>query len=106
MARRVSVREVRANLADILGEVYYTKEPVIVEKKGRPMAVLINPEQYERYRENVMDRFERALDELNRRNAGRDPDQLLCEVDAVVEEIRQERFERRQQRPAAASDNG
>ena len=48
--RRMSVREARANFGDLLGSVHYTKEPVIVEKQGRPFAVVISTEDFEQLR--------------------------------------------------------
>jgi len=104
VTKRISVGEARANLSDLLGSVYYGKEPVIVERKGKPMAVLISPEQFERYQDQVMKRFDRALDELDRRNAGQDPDELLRDVTDIVEEVRQQRYERFHQQPD--QDNG
>jgi prevent-host-death family protein len=47
MARRMSVHEARANFSDVLGSVYHTGEPVIVERRGKPVAVLVSPEQYQ-----------------------------------------------------------
>lgn len=49
MTKRMSVREARATFSDLTNGVFYTKEPVIVEKKGRPVAVLISLEEYERW---------------------------------------------------------
>jgi prevent-host-death family protein len=97
VTKRMSVRDARANFSDLIGSVYYTKEPVIIERKGKPAAVVISPEQYERYEQQVMERFERALDELHRRNADKDPDEVLRDVTEIVEEVRQERYDRRQQ---------
>ena len=47
MARRMSVHEARANFSDVLGSVYHTGEPVIVERRGKPVAVLVSPEQFQ-----------------------------------------------------------
>src|SRR5947209_662452 len=44
----MSVREARAHFADLLGSVYHTGEPVIVERNGRPVAVVVSPERYAR----------------------------------------------------------
>lgn len=92
-ARRISAREARANFSDLLGLVYYNREPVIIEKKGRPFAVVINPEQYaavERQIENAW----ATVDHVRERNADKDPKEVLRNVTAVVEEVRQERYER------------
>lgn len=46
--KTVSVREARANFADILGEVFYGKQIITIKKKNRPFAILINPEEFNR----------------------------------------------------------
>jgi len=42
----------------------------------------------------VMDRFREAMDELQRRNADKDPAEIEREITALVEEVRSERYER------------
>lgn len=39
--KRISAEEARDNFDDLLGSVRYGGQPVIVEKKGRPLAVVI-----------------------------------------------------------------
>ena len=92
LAKRMSVREARANFSDLLGLVYYTKEPVIVEKKGRPFAVVISPEQYESL-EKEQERAWTVVDRVRERNADKEPDEVLREVTAEVETVRQEMYE-------------
>jgi prevent-host-death family protein len=48
MVRMMSTHEARANFGDLLGSVYYTGEPVMVARKGRPMAVLVSPADFAR----------------------------------------------------------
>lgn len=91
--RRMSAREARANFADLLGLVYYNREPVIIEKKGRPFAVVINPEQFDRLqREQEQDWA--ILDRLAERNADKDPEEVEKDVTAAVEAVRQEVHEK------------
>lgn len=94
MTKHVSVAQARANLADLLGTVYYGKEPVVVERKGKPLAVMISPEQYERYERQVMERFGRVLDELHDLNADKDPEEVQRDIDQAVDEVRREQYER------------
>ena len=99
MARRVSVKDARANFSELLRIVFYNKEPVIIERKGKPFAVMISPEQYESLkREEDVDWA--LLDQLAERNADKDPDEVLRDVTAVVEEVRQERYAKRQRAEA------
>lgn len=46
MARRMSVAEARNNLAEAIDRS--GEGPVFIERRGRPVAVLISPEEYER----------------------------------------------------------
>jgi prevent-host-death family protein len=94
VTKRMTAREARDNFSDLLGVVYYGNEPVIVERKGKPVAVVISPEQYERYEHQVDQRFRDAVDELRRRNADKDPDADIRDVTEVVEEVRRDQYER------------
>lgn len=53
MSRRVSVAELRANLAGLLGAVHDGNEPVVVELEGKAFAVLISPQDYERLQDTA-----------------------------------------------------
>lgn len=90
--RRMSAKEARANFGDLLGLVYYTKEPVVIEKKGRPFAVVISPEQYESIKKE-QERAWATVDRVRQRNADKDPDEVLKDVTAEVESVRQEMYE-------------
>jgi prevent-host-death family protein len=95
VVRRMSSKDARANFADLLGLVYYTKEPVIVEKKGKPVAVVVNPADFEEYKQLAKERFFQTVREIQERNSDEDPDEVLRDVTEAVEEVRQERYERR-----------
>lgn len=91
MTKTVSTAEARANLGDVLNGVYYTKEPVIVQKKGKTVAVIISPEEYERYQREEDARDWAIIQEFGKRNADKDPDQGMVDVTAEVEAVRRER---------------
>jgi prevent-host-death family protein len=95
MPRRLSITDARAKFSDVLGMVADGKETVIIENRGRPVAVLISPEVWERYQQLVKDRFFEAVDRIQRRNEGVDPDEVEREVAAAVEEVRRERYAKR-----------
>ena len=91
MVKTVSAAEARANLGDLLNSVYYTKEPVIVQKKGKTMGIIISPEEYERIQE--ADRQDWALiQEFGKRNADKDIDAVMADVTAEVEAVRRENY--------------
>lgn len=95
LVRRMSAREARANFADLVARVYYTKEPVIVERKGKPMAALVSAEQFEQF-EQMKAKLWATIEAVGERNADKDPDEVLRDVTAEVEAVRQEMYEERQ----------
>ena len=94
IARRISAKEARDNFTDLLGTVYYGKEPVIVEKQGRPFAVVISPEQYERLKQVAKERFFEIVSEIQAKNKNANPKKVLRDVTKVVEEVRQDLYEK------------
>jgi prevent-host-death family protein len=94
LVKRYSAQEARQNLADILGLVYYGKEVVIVEKRGRMVAAVISPEDYKLLQQEKEKAFA-VVDRIQERNANRAPDEVLADVTKVVEEVRQQQHEQR-----------
>lgn len=47
LERHVSAYEARTKFGEILDEVRYRKKPVVVEKNGRPAAVIVDLEAYQ-----------------------------------------------------------
>jgi len=95
VVRRMSVKDARSNFSELLGIVFYTKEPVIIERKGKPFAVMINPELFENLQMEENTDWT-ILDGLAERNSDKNPDEVLRDVTAVVEEVRQERYAKKQ----------
>ncbi|HET8630768.1 MAG TPA: type II toxin-antitoxin system Phd/YefM family antitoxin [Thermomicrobiales bacterium] len=89
MVRTVSTAEARANLGDVLNRVYYTKEPVVVQKKGKTVAVIISPEAFQRLQEEDA-RDWALIEEVGELNDDKDPDAVLADVTAEVEAMRRE----------------
>ncbi|MHB8644767.1 MAG: type II toxin-antitoxin system Phd/YefM family antitoxin [Thermomicrobiales bacterium] len=90
MVKHISSRDARAQFADLLGSVYYTNEAVIVEKKGKPVAVIVSPAEYQAMQEAAA-RDWAVIDQLQVRNADRSADEVLADVTAEVEAVRHTR---------------
>ena len=82
LVKRMSAQEARINFSDLLGAVYYAKETVIVEKRGRAFAVVISPEEYDRLIKERQARFA-ILDAIRAKNPDVTPEE--AEEDAVQE---------------------
>jgi len=95
LVKRYSAQEARQNLADILGMVYYGKEPVIVEKRGKTVAVVVSPEDYELLQQQKEKAFA-VVDRIQERNADREPEEVLGDVTKAVEEVRRKQYDKRQ----------
>ncbi|HEX5505609.1 MAG TPA: type II toxin-antitoxin system Phd/YefM family antitoxin [Thermomicrobiales bacterium] len=89
MVKTVSTAEARASLGDVLNRVYYTKEPVIVQKNGKVIAVIISPEAFQRLQEEDA-RDWALIEQVGELNDDKDPDTVLADVTAEVEAVRRE----------------
>lgn len=59
--RRIGARQARNGFADLIGEVHYGGEAVVVERAGKPMVVVVPVEMYAAYLSEREERFQ-ALD--------------------------------------------
>ena len=90
MKRKVSAVEARKRLGEILEGVYYRGDEVVIERAGKPMAVVIPAERYE-----TMERSRERLFELIERNWERNKDvpyeEIRREVEQTIREARGQR---------------
>jgi prevent-host-death family protein len=94
VTRRISAKQARDNFSDLLGSVHYGGQPVIVEKKGRPFAVVISPEDFENLQALAKARLLETVRAVRQDNEGVDPDEVFADVTEAVEAVRQEEYER------------
>lgn len=53
MERTLGIEEARGRLGDVAEEVSSSGEPVVLTKRGRSLAVLVDHERYRRYKEHT-----------------------------------------------------
>ncbi len=87
MVRRLSAKEARDRFAEILGQVHFGKDTVIVEKQGKPVAAVIGMEEYERFTQARTEPF-RVLDRIWARNRSADPARVQADVEAARAAVR------------------
>jgi prevent-host-death family protein len=51
MARTIGMAEAKSKLSDLVGQVAYGGQEFVLERRGRPMAVLISLDEYRRWQE-------------------------------------------------------
>lgn len=66
MVKYVGAREARSNFAQILGEVHYGGQAVIVNRSGRPMVAIIPVQEYQQIVSEREARFQ-ILDDIRKR---------------------------------------
>ena len=66
--RTLSVKDFRDNLSDLLGSVYFGRESVTVQKHGKILAVLINPEEYARFQKQQRSEAFKIIDAIRALN--------------------------------------
>ena len=91
----VNVTEARDNFSELLGRVKFGEDIVTVEKKGKPYAVIISPEQYEAYQKAAKERLFALTDKIQSRNAHYTEEEVMQDVTEEVEAVRQERYDQR-----------
>lgn len=90
MINEVNAVTFRQNLGEMLNQVQYRHDAVLINKDGKPVAALVDAQMFERIR-----RFRERFDELSRRIAeayAEVPEaEGLEEIDAIVKAVRQKR---------------
>ncbi len=73
----ISVSEAKMKLSALVNSIKETDEEVIITKNGRPVAVLVSPDEFESWREtmtirfdaNFMEEIKSGLESLKKGNA-------------------------------------
>jgi prevent-host-death family protein len=89
----INVTEARDNLSEILGRVKFGGEIVTIEKKGKPYAVIVSPEQYEAFQKEARKRFGAIIQRIQSRNTMFSDAEIMKDVTEEVEAVRQNRYE-------------
>jgi len=94
MKRTMTAVEARKQFGDILSGVYYRGDEVIIERAGKPMAVVIPTSRYE-----AMERDRRKLgdmiEEIHERNKSVPADVIERDIQEAIREMRAEAASRR-----------
>lgn len=88
MLKEVTAMEARQNFGELLNEVKYRHDNVLITKAGKPIAALINVELFEKVRK-MKHQFENLSAELS--NAYKKDEESLAEreIDEALQKFRQ-----------------
>jgi prevent-host-death family protein len=98
MKRTLSAVEARKKLGEVLDGVYYRGDEVVIERAGKPLAVVVPAHIYENM-ERRREEFWQIVEDLRERNKDVPAEVLQAEVDEAIREVREERT--RQQNKSA-----
>src|SRR4051794_39185329 len=90
----INVTEARDNLSEILGRVKYGEEVITIEKKGKPYAVIISPEQYAAFQKDAKQQVGAMLQKIRARNRDVNEAELTKNVGEETEAVRKALYER------------
>ena len=90
MRREVTARNVRQNLGELLNQVQYRGDSVVVSKHGKPVAALVDNALYERIR-RLRESFVALTDKLGQVHADVRAETAEAEIDAAVRNVRRRR---------------
>src|SRR5436305_12594050 len=93
MIRESTAVAARQNLGDLLNQVQYRNDAVLITKDGKPVAALVDVALFERIRRLRIE-FTRLTDALGRTYEGVDPAVAQAEVDEAVSAARRARRKR------------
>ena len=90
MEKTIGAATVRRKFGQLLEEIYYRGDKIVVERRGRPMAVLVPVELFESWQEQ-REQFFALIEEARERNQDVDSDVLETEIEDAVHAAREEK---------------
>ena len=90
MEKTISAMKARRNFGQLLEEVFYKGDQFIVERAGKPMAVVVPINQYIQWKER-RERFFAMIDEMRAGNKDVPSEVIEAEVEEAIRAVREEK---------------
>ena len=87
MITEVNAVHFRQNLGEMLNQVQYRNDSIVINKDGKPVAALVDTELFARIR-RMQDRFDELSRQVAEAFADVPEEQGLAEIDAAAAEVR------------------
>jgi prevent-host-death family protein len=87
MIKEVSAVNFRQNLGEMLNQVQYRNESIVIKKDGKPVAALVDAELFARIR-RMCDRFDALSNRIAEAYGALPAEEGLAEIDALVAQNR------------------
>lgn len=89
MVKNVTAMKVRQNLGDLLNNVHYCKDPIVITKAGKPFAALVDIELFEKIH-LLRDEFDKLSNDIAIAYEGVNERTVNQHVDEALKSIRDE----------------
>lgn len=93
--RKATATQIKNKFGDYLGEVIYRREPILIERHGQPVAVIVEFEEWKRLKDKKdlqqnswIKRIEQLNDELKKNNPHMKPFSAV----ELINQVRDEEF--------------
>jgi prevent-host-death family protein len=83
MVTEVNAVNFRQNLGEMLNQVQYRNDSIVINKDGKPVAALVDAELFARIR-RMRDRFDALSSRIVEAYAGTQVEEGLAEIDSAV----------------------
>jgi prevent-host-death family protein len=83
MITEVNAVNFRQNLGEMLNQVQYRNDSIVINKDGKPVAALVDAELFARIR-RMRDRFDALSNRIAEAYAGVPVEEGLAEIDSIV----------------------
>jgi prevent-host-death family protein len=83
MVKDVNAVNFRQNLGEMLNQVQYRNDSIVINKDGKPVAALVDAELFARIR-RMRDRFDALCDRIAKAYAETPMEEGLAEIDSAV----------------------
>lgn len=90
MEKTIGAFEARRNLGKMIEEAYYRKDSFIIERSGRPMAVLVSIEDYQKWQRLAKEQVFAMLQTAQKRSAKVSPAEADRDVRDALKNLKQE----------------
>ena len=90
----------RQNLGEMINQVQFRRDSIVITKDGKPVAALIDAQLFERIRQ-MQDRFDQLSTEIAKAFADVPEEEGIAEINRVAKEVRAEMNAERQAKKKA-----
>lgn len=90
MEKTIGAFEARRSLGKLIEEAYYKKDSFIIERSGRPMAVIVSIEDYQKWQRLAKERVFAMIEPVQKRNAKAPTAEVERDVRDALKSLKQE----------------